>query len=279
MGTFQRSYQIFRESWGVLVKDKELLLFPILSGLFSIIAFIGMVGGGIASGLFLAIAGRGPEQFPRWVGGAYLFVWYFVTWLIATSFNVAVLACARIRFDGGDPTTADGFAAIQKHFGAIALWALISATVGLVLDMIKERFEVVGAILKGILGAVWSIATFFVVPVMIFEGPGLGDSVKRSVELVKKSWGEALGVTAGVGLFTFLLAIPGFVLPIVLGFTLGGTAALIGAGVAVVYWIALAVVSSALSGIFRAALYLYATKGEVPSGYTGALVQTAFRTR
>ena len=77
----------------------------------------------------------------------------------------------------------------------------------------------------------------------------------------------------------FLLAIPGFVLPFVLGFTLGGTAALIGLGVAVVYWIALGVVSSALSGIFRAALYLYATKGEVPSGYSGALVQTAFRTR
>lgn len=278
MGTFQRSYQIFKESWGVLVKDKELLLFPVLSGVFSLIAFAGMVGGGLAMGLFASLAGRGPESLPRWVGGAYLFVWYFVTWLIATSFNVAVLACARIRFDGGDPTTADGFAAIQKHFGAIALWALISATVGILLDMIKERFELLGSILKGILGAAWSIATFFVVPVMIFEGPALGTSFKRSVELVKRSWGEALGVTAGVGLFTFLLAIPGFFLPIVLGATLGGTAALIGVGIAVLYWVCLAVVSSALSGIFRAALYLYATKGEAPSGYSGELVKGAFRT-
>ena len=278
MGVLQRSYQIFLESWGVLVKDKELLLFPVLSGIFSILAFAGMVAGGLATGLFAALAGQGPESFPRWVGGVYAFVWYFVTFLIATSFNVAVLACARIRFDGGDPTTADGFAAIRKHFGAIALWALISATVGILLDMVKERFAVVGSILKGVLGAAWSIATFFVVPVMIFEGAGLGASTKRSVQLVKKSWGEALGVTAGVGLFTFLLAIPGLLLPIVLAVTLGGTAALIGLGVAVLYWIALGVVSSALSGIFRAALYLYATKGETPSGYSGALVQGAFRT-
>jgi hypothetical protein len=36
----------------------------------------------------------------------------------------------------------------------------------------------------------------------------------------------------------------------------------------VVYWIALLVISAALSGIFRTALYLFAVEGLTPAGFT-----------
>lgn len=270
-----RSYELFKQSLAVLRQDKEILVFPLLSGLVGLVAMASMAFGGFALGLFARLAAGNVEEFPI-LGYVLLFVWYVVTWTITLYFNVATIACARIRLEGGDPVVADGFRAANGNFASIFLWAVVSATVGLILQVIADRFKVVGVILQKVLGAAWSVATFFIVPVLIFEKKPLGASVKRSTEIVTKSWGEALAGSAGMGLFGFLLAFPAIALPILLGMAFGGTGVVAGLAVMVVYWIALTAVFSALSGIFRTALYLYATAGTAPVGFSPELVQTAF---
>lgn len=270
-----RSYRLFKESLAVLRQDKEILVFPLLSGLVGLLAMASMTFGGWALGLFAQLAGGSGEQTPV-LGYVLLFVWYVVTWTITLYFNVATIACARIRLEGGDPVVADGFKAANGNLGSILIWAVVSATVGLVLQVIADRFKLVGVILQKLLGAVWSVATFFIVPVLIFEKKPLGDSVKRSTEIVRKSWGEALAGSAGMGLFGFLLALPALALPVLLGMAFGGTGVVAGLVVMVVYWLFLATVFSALSGIFRTALYLYATAGTAPAGFSPELVKTAF---
>ena len=267
---FRRSYAIFVESLRVLAKDKEILIFPVLSGIITIIAFVTIVFAGHSSGLL-----REFQAGNRVLGYVVLFVWYFVSWFIVLFFNVAVIACASIRLRGGDPTIADGFRASMQHLGRIAVWALISATVGVILRVIAERAKLIGRIISGLLGAAWSIATYFIVPVMIFEGRSIGDSVKQSTQLVAKTWGESLIAAGGIGAFIMLLAVGGLALPIAAIF-ISPTAALVALGVMVVYWIALSIVSAALSGIFRTALYLYATEGRTPAGFTPEYVQNAF---
>jgi len=269
MTTIRRSYAIFMESLRVLAKDKEILIFPLLSGIVTIIAFITMVFAGVTSGVFQHFERRDPLTY------AVLFVWYFVSWFIVLFFNVAVIHCASIRLRGGDPTVADGFRAATQHLGRIAMWALISATVGLILRVIAERANLIGKIIVGLLGAAWSIATYFIVPVMIFEKRTLRDSVKQSTQLIAKTWGESLVAAGGIGAFIMLLAVAGLVLPIA-AFFISVTAALIALAVLVIYWIALSVISAALSGIFRTALYLYATEGRTPEGFTPEYVQNAF---
>ena len=267
---FRRSYAIFVESLRVLAKDKEILIFPVLSGIITIIAFVTIVFAGHSSGLL-----REFQADNRVLGYVVLFVWYFVSWFIVLFFNVAVIACASIRLRGGDPTIADGFRASMQHLGRIAVWALISATVGVILRVIAERAKLIGRIISGLLGAAWSIATYFIVPVMIFEGRSIRDSVKQSTQLIAKTWGESLIAAGGIGAFIMLLAVGGLALPIAAIF-ISPTAALVALGVMVVYWIALSVVSAALSGIFRTALYLYATEGRTPAGFTPEYVQNAF---
>ncbi|HKO01221.1 MAG TPA: DUF6159 family protein [Thermoanaerobaculia bacterium] len=267
---FRRSYAIFVESLRVLAKDKEILIFPLLSGVITIVAFLSMVVAGHNSGLL-----REFQAGNRVLGYVVLFVWYFVSWFIVLFFNVAVIACASIRLRGGDPTIADGFRASMQHLGRIAVWALISATVGVILRVIAERAKLIGRIISGLLGAAWSIATYFIVPVMIFEGRSIRDSVKQSTQLIAKTWGESLIAAGGIGAFIMLLAVGGLALPIAAIF-ISPTAALIALGVMLMYWIALSVVSAALSGIFRTALYLYATEGRTPAGFTPEYVQNAF---
>ncbi len=273
--TIRRSYHIFRQSLVILGKDKEILIFPLLSGIFTILAFGTMVFGGITSGFFEHLARVDRSVEGNILGYALLFVWYFVSWFIIIFFNVAVIHCAKIRLDGGDPTIADGFRASTQHLGRIAVWALISATVGLILRIVAERGKLIGKIVSSIMGAAWSIATYFIVPVMIFEKRSLRDSVRQSTALIAKTWGESLVAVAGIGAFTMLLVIPGLALPFI-GLFISATAAVVMLAVMVLYWIALAVVSSALSAIFRTGLYVYAVQGRTPVGYSPEFVQHAF---
>ena len=270
MSTIRRSYAIFRESLGVLRQDKEILIFPLLSGIVTIFAFLTIVFAGHAAGMFAHLGSRN-DPLPYIV----MFTWYFVSWFIVLFFNVAVVHCASMRLKGGDPTIADGLRASMQHLGRIAVWALISATVGIILRTIAERSKLIGRIVAGIVGGAWAVATYFIVPVMIFENRTVLDSVKQSTNLIKKTWGESLAGAGGIGVFTMLLALAGLALPVA-AFFISPTAAFIALGVMVVYWIALAIMTAALSGIFRTALYLYATEGRTPPGFSPEFVQNAF---
>lgn len=274
--TIQRSYTIFRQSLAVLRQDKEILIFPLLSGVFTIIAMVGLIFGGVVTGFFQRILETGDRSLEANIlGYAALFVWYFVSWFIVLFFNVGVVACARIRLEGGDPTVADGFRAARENLKAIVMWALISATVGLILRMIAERSKLIGALIAKFLGAVWAVATYFVVPVMIFEKRGPRESMSTSTQLISRTWGESLVAAAGVGIIIMMLGVGGLAFPI-LGILISPTAAAIGLGVMALYWVLLAIISSALTGIYRTGLYLYAKDGRELPGFGPDLARTAF---
>lgn len=274
--TIQRSYTIFRQSLSVLRQDKEILIFPLLSGIFTIIAMAGLIFGGTVTGFFQRILESGDRSLQgNLLGYAALFVWYFVSWFIVLFFNVAVVACARIRLEGGDPTTADGFRAARENLKAILTWALISATVGLILRIVAERSKLIGQLIAKFLGAAWAITTYFVVPVMIFEKRGPRESMATSTQLISRTWGESLVAAAGVGIIIMLLGIGGLAFPII-GFLISPTAAVVGLGIMVLYWLLLAIISSALTGIYRTGLYLYAKEGKELPGFGAELVQSAF---
>lgn len=267
---FGRSFRIFSESLAILRKDKEILLFPVLSGVFCILALVGMIYGGVWTGLFGemfkdVVSGSGREA--QILGLVFVAVWYFVTWFIVIFFNVAVVACARIRLEGGDPVIADGFRAGFANLGRIAAWALVSACVGLLLDAI-ENIRGVGKLLRFILGSAWGVLTYFVVPVMIFEKTRPFGAIKSSKDLLRRTWGESVVGASGLGFVLFLLSLPAFGIMYV-----GSTAGVL---IGLAYLVLLVVVGSALSGIYRTALYVYATTGQVPAGFDEMAVRASF---
>lgn len=271
----RRSYQIFRQSLTILAKDKELLVFPLLSGIVTIVAFIAVVAGGVSSGFFTRMMENDRSLQSNALGYFAMFLWYFVSWFVVLFFNVAIVHCARMRLEGGDPTIADGFRASLEHVNRILLWAFISASVGIILRIIADRAKLVGRIIASLMGAAWSIATYFIVPVMIFERRTLRESLSQSTSLIAKTWGESLLAAAGIGAFTMLLGLAGLALPIA-GLLIDARVALAGLLLAIAWWILLAIISSALGSIFRTALYMYASTGQSPSGYSSDFVQNAF---
>ncbi len=265
MGRLSTGWNLTKVSLRVLRQDKELLLFPLLSGL-SLLLILGAFFGAI----FFSVGLEGMFQGSfAWVSALLLIVYYVVAFFVGLFFNAAVVGAAMIRLNGGHPTLSDGLRIARENIGRIFLWALFAATVAMIIRMIQERVGIIGKIIMGLVGVAWTLATFFVVPVLIYEKLGPWAAVKRSASIFKRTWGETFTGQFTMGGIFVLAGLIG-ILPIVLGFAAGGNLGLIiGGVVAFVYWVILGIVASAANSILVAALYRYATTGKVSEDFQG----------
>lgn len=189
----------------IIRENKSLLLFPVLSSAALITVVLTFVGGTYA--VFGTDFERMIDEFlgtNEIVAYTALFVFYLISYFIIVFFNVALVHCARMIFDGQTPSIKDGLSFSGSRVGTIMSWAFLSATVGVILQAIEERLGWIGQIVVGLIGAVWSIATFFVVPILAYEEVGPIEALKRSGNLMKEKWGEAIGANFSFGVF-FLL--------------------------------------------------------------------------
>jgi hypothetical protein len=285
-----RGLELLKQSWSVLKKDKELIVFPILSGIACLLvalSFAGpfLVAPELGQRLFEGLENKADnpqvELVTRGIVFVLTFLFYFVNYFVIVFFNTALVSCAIIRFKGGDPTVSDGLKAAMARLPQILGWALLAATVGMILKAIEERASFVGQIVVNLLGLMWTAATFLVVPILVVEKLGPIDAVKRSVVLLTRCWGDGLVGNFGLGLIGVLLALPG-IFVIVGGVMLGVAANSLILGIAlaaigVAYLIALAITMSALKQIFIAGLYIYAAEERVPDGFDEEIMRTAFR--
>lgn len=275
-------FSLARSSWAVLVKDKHLIVFPIISGILFLIVL-----GSFAVPLATLVdwdavqkqANANNGRLPVWFYPV-AFAFYFCTYFVIIFCNSALISCAMLRFNGQEPSVGDGFRMAMARLPQIFAWALVSATVGMLLKVIENAHEKVGYYVSMILGAAWSIMTFFVVPVLVVEKTGPIEAVKRSIAILRKTWGEALVGRLGLGLFLFLLFIPVIVLFIAGGLMLANAMVPAGIAVLVVAVIALllhSAISSALNTILLAALYHYAADDRVPDGFDRHTFESAFQ--
>ena len=274
-----RSWGLIKASAGVLAKDKELLVFPLLSAICTLI---------VAAAFLLPAFGLGALDGLR-EGGmspvAYVlaFLFYLVQYFVIFFFNSALVGAAMIRLDGGDPTVGDGLRIAGSKVVPILGYAAIAATVGMILRAIQERAGFIGKLVSGALGVAWTLASFLVVPVLVARNVGPIDAVKDSALLLKKTWGENLigqgGVGLVFGLIFFAIIIIGGAAIIAVAST--GNGVLIGLMVAllIVALLVAALVQAALSGIYSAALYRYAMGAGDSEGFNAQLLGQAFRAK
>jgi hypothetical protein len=275
---FSYTLSLMSSSWQVLKKDKELLVFPLLSGICCALVTASFVLPMLGTGAWEPPAeGAATVEYVAYYG--VLFLFYFCNYFVITFFNSAIIACAVARLHGMNPNVGTGLRAAFSRIHLIVGWALFSATVGLVLRIIEDRSKAVGRIVAGLLGAAWSIVTFLAVPVLVVENAGPIEAFKRSARMLKDTWGEQLIGNFGFGLVFFVLAIPAFIIGGV-GVAMGTSASLAaGIALAVVYLIILGLVQAALQAIFQAALYLYARGDGEPEGFQGGVLAAAARQR
>jgi hypothetical protein len=275
----QNSWKLIQASWAVLRADKELIVFPIVSTIGVLIVTATFAFPMLVAGFFDSLLDGKADVFGYIVG----FAFYVVQYTVIIFANSALVGAAMIRLEGGDPTVGDGFRIATKNLGSILGYALISATVGMILRWLSERGKLLGRLAASIGGMAWNLATYLVVPVLVVEGVGPLEAVKRSGSLLKKTWGEQIAGNFGIGavfgllfILVILLAVPVFLLVI----PTGSLALIVSAIVVFVFvFVLLGLISSTLNGIYVAAVYRYAAEGESGGFFSSEMVSGAFKPR
>jgi uncharacterized protein DUF6159 len=280
MGKFSRSWQLVGQSFAVLRSDKQLMLFPVLSAIscFIVTAIIA------TGGAFLMLPARAaalaageqyhPNQSPMFMLG--MFTLYVVNYFVIVFFNVALVGVANSRLMGGTWTFRDGLELAWERKGTILQWALVAATVGVILRTLEERMGLIGRLIMRIIGIVWTLACYFVVPVLAFEDLTPIDAVKRSSKLFRDTWGEKVIGGFSLSLVSMVLMLPGIGLVIAATILGGGIGLLVGLVLMFIYFLLLSVFMSAVGGIFNAALYRYACFKQVPPAFSQELIASAW---
>jgi hypothetical protein len=277
-----RSWRLVKASASVLRQDKELLVFPLISVASLLLLLVAFAVPVIVTGGLEGLHGRHGGDLPP---AAYLvaFLFYFSQYFVIFYFNAALVGAAMMRLDGGDPGVGDGLRIATSRIGAIAGYAFIAATVGMILRAIQERVGFIGKVIVGLLGVGWTIATYMVVPVLVSKNVGPIDAIKESAGLLKKTWGEnvigQVGLSAAFVFIFFFVVLAGLVV-VGLAFATKSIAAIVLALLILVLAIAVtALVQSALAGIYAAALYRYATTGKGSAAFDEEALKGAFAPR
>jgi hypothetical protein len=271
------SWALIKASAAVLRADKELIVFPIVSAIGVLVVMASFAFPMMLTGFFDALF-EGRSQILGFVVG---FVFYAVQYFVIIFANSALVGAAMIRLRGGDPTVGDGFRIAMKHIGAILGYALLSATVGMILRWLSERGKLVGRLVSSLGGLAWNLATYLVVPVLVVEDVGPVEAIKRSANLLKKTWGEQIVGNFSIGLIfglltvlVILLGIPVFMLAV----SAESPVLIALAGVLfVLILVFMGLINSTLSGIYVAAVYRYAAEGEASGFFNEEMVRGAFR--
>lgn len=263
-------WKLAMSSFKILKANQQLILFPILSAI-SLVLVIGSFF------TFLA-AGSGWDldnlrEYSRTEYYAVVFVFYVVNYFIVVFFNMALIHCTRLYLNGEEVTIKKGLQFSVSRIGAIFSWAMVAATVGLILKAIQENSGIIGKIVTGIIGLVWSVATFFVVPVIAYENVGPIDAVKRSTQMMKEKWGESLTAGFSFGLIHFLgllvICLPLFFLGLLIH-------PIVGIAAAVAAFFVIMAIMDAAKTIFVSAVY-HNIKGDVSEHLDQQLIDSLFR--
>jgi hypothetical protein len=261
-----RGWTLTKASLNVLRLDSEILLLPVISAVVLILLSAGILGGLVVS----ALAGHSPSALVVVLALALL---YFASYFVVIFFNAATVAMAMLRFEGQNPKLADGLRASKENWVLIAQWAVVAATVGLILralEQASERYGFLAEILVGSLEFAWGMLVYFVVPLLVYRKLSPMAAVRESGHLIRNTWGEAVGGWASMGIIFAGLGFVALILAVLVAMSAPFVVAVAVMVGFVVFALILAVVYSAAQGVLTAALYKYATTGQVPAGFDHA---------
>jgi len=303
MNKFLRSWYLFKSSLSIMKRDKQLLLFPIVTFICSVMIVLFFLvpvtlrptgyayhtaqhWHVIGQSLFVPTTdahGRATETLSPLAMG-YLVFMYFVSMFFATFFNVAFFHEILAALKGDTVSLGRGLRFAASRWQAILLWTLFAGVVGLIIKQIEERLGVVGRILGRLIGIAWSVAAVFVIPLIVQEETANPITMlKNSAGILRRTWGESLIGFVGIRLLSGIISI------LSIGFLIaaGAIAAMTHHwwifGVVLVLWLAamfaLSYLSNVASQIYKGALFLYAKEGTICQPFNEEMLDSAWKYR
>jgi len=295
---------LFRTSVTVVRTHPKLLVFPIVTGLLTVMIALFFLApvillllaphwiqGGPLQGLadrvgFLRIRHGVNFNFQvqplgtALLAGMYLFNLFLAT-LSSVAFNSEILEA----LSGRPVSIQHGLEAALRRWKPVLFWSLLAGTVGLLIRALEERFAILGRLVAGVIGLAWSVASIFAIPILVRE-PALSNPfevLSKSARTIKSTWGEMLAGYLGMQGTNLLVMWCSIV------YWLGSGALalvfsnawilLIALGPWVFCLIAYSYLASIASRVYLCALYLYASEGAVPGPFDASMMAAPFKAK
>jgi hypothetical protein len=265
-------WELAKISFDTINKNRSLLLFPVFS-VISFVLVLATFGGGsyfLLGDEIRAMLDSENEQVGKALGLGLVFVYYLINFFIIVYFNSALIYCAVKILNGEETSLGEGISFANSRLGKIFGWAVLSATVGTLLQLLHNTGKI-GEFVSSLIGIAWSVLTFFVVPVLIFEDKGVIDTVKESGRLMKQKWGESLAANVSFGVFHFL----GIIVAIGIGILLSGVNPILGIAVGILTVLLVSTVIATAQTVFVAAVYNHVT-GAPTGNFDGETLDSVF---
>lgn len=275
IGKMRASWMLFKETWRFLKADKELLALPVLSLVLNLVLF------GILVAAFILVYGTSGLAFTE-EGAlsitqyAFIFGCYVVGAFSLALGQASVAHTVFTRAHGQDATLGQSLKVAFAHWQSLFIWSLITSTVGIILRVISDRSQIVGKIVAALLGAAWSVLTYFVVPAMVIDKKDAFSSMKTSGEVFRRTWGEMLISNISLTLIFVIMHVLGLLA--VVGLSIYGTMInatpliVIGIILYLVWFIGVVLVSSVMGSILKTLLYIYASETSRPTNFNEELL-------
>ncbi len=249
MDSIRRGFGFLRQAAGMAAKDPDLLKPSIYA----------LIVGGIATVIMAFPIGAvtiwmGEQDLGKILlfvlGALTLFVQYAISYIFAGM----TVRLVHDYLTQGDGRMDQAWATVRRDLFDILTLAGVSVLVKLVEGFLRGkkggRRNPIGEMLAGALNALWTVATYFVLPAMIIEDLDLGKALKRATQIIKDNLllvaVTEIGVGTVVGLIGFLL----FLLALALG---GGLFYLIGA---LAQWSTAGIVIGIIAGVLLAGVII-----------------------
>ena len=324
MGKLESTWKLVRQSFTVLMQEKKLLFFPLVTSFLTVFIFLFFIAPipfqptghsylepehwqAVAESMLQGELPQGesgeavPGATRTWAGEdleldtwflGYLTGLYLVSMFLLTFFNTAFLNEILNALNGQPVSIVGGLRFALTKLKPIAMWSLLAGVVGIVIQKLEQQFGFFGRWVVGLLGIVWSVASVFVVPVLIREEESANpfELLKKSAMLIRKRWGEGLigyvGIrTAGVVLAVGLIVVFSILL-VVLGLAVGSYLPSAMAPFLVILigtWlfsmILVAYFENVINKVFQCALYIYAAEGVIAGPFDQALLDAAWKVK
>lgn len=258
--SLERSWKLIKGSFKLIADNPILFLFPILSFL-SFILFLIAIIALFTPVLFIGSQDQIAQNIQAIVMIGILLL-LFAGPFFGTFFAVALSFETGEVLKGKKASVMRGIKHSFKNFKEIVLWALTLFVINIIQMILRRMAEKYGGRIGGAVGntvmdillAGWGFVTAFVIPIMAFEDTNPFDSIKKSFQLLKHTWGETLIGNVGAGSVLGLLIIPLFLLlfiPIIGIFFFP---------IFILGIIAISLLTQVFNTVFMTALYLYATE-------------------
>jgi len=262
----------------VFTHDRELLVFPLVTGLL-------VVGASLTSTFVVSKSASIVSVRMHTDPGIFSAVLLLLL-LTNTLFGMCITHTTRVRLEGGDASLWQSLKFGLRNYHRALAWMMCSLAAASLLTSLRKSSNKVGVLgrwllrpIASLLEVAWGIAKLLVIPAIVYEGHGPIDALRASVQAIKRTWGEALTRHLGFRAISNVLYFIGILAALVAAFVppAGSTAQLIGFQVVIAYFTAVIVLFHLVNTVFNTALYHYATRGEAGLGFSREILEGSIR--